>query len=144
MTGAPEFISWDAMKQRCTNPAHKSFKNYGGRGIKVCDRWLESFEDFYADMGNRPAGTTLERDEVDGNYEPGNCKWVTYKEQGNNRRNNRALTLEGVTMTMAEWAEKLSMSRQALRYRVENGWSEKDILKMQVNHGNRHNRGGEA
>lgn len=81
MFGAPEYNSWAAMIQRCTNEKEKRFADYGGRGIKVCARWLESFENFYADMGERPEGMTLDRKENDGNYEPSNCRWATKLEQ---------------------------------------------------------------
>lgn len=136
MTGTPTFISWDSMKQRCLNPKHKSYSDYGGRGVKVCKRWLESFENFLADMGEHPDGMTLERDEVDGDYEPSNCRWATSKEQGNNRRNSRHITMGGKTMTIAQWAEELGMSRQALRHRINSNWTEEDILTMGTNHGN--------
>lgn len=76
---------WENMKQRCNNPNNQGYKNYGGRGIKVCGRW-HSFENFYADMGDCPEGLTLERKDNDGNYEPGNCRWATWKEQGKNKR----------------------------------------------------------
>lgn len=74
------------MKQRCCNPNHPRFKDWGGRGIKVCDRWRDSFEAFLADMGRRPPGTTLDRKDNDGNYEPGNCRWATSEEQSMNKR----------------------------------------------------------
>lgn len=80
----PEYHSWMSMKARCRNPADPYFAHYGGRGIEVCARWLESFENFLADMGPRPEGHTLDRREVDGNYEPGNCKWSTTLEQNRN------------------------------------------------------------
>ena len=82
-----EYYSWMAMKQRCTNPNNKDYKDYGGRGIKVCDRWLNSFEKFFEDMGERPKGTTIERLNFNGNYEPINCEWATKEQQNRNRRN---------------------------------------------------------
>lgn len=81
----PTYISWRAMVQRCTDPRTIGWKNYGGRGIKVCDRW-RSFENFLKDMGNRPQGTWIDRINNEGNYEPGNCRWVTPKSQAQNRR----------------------------------------------------------
>ena len=79
--------TWYSMKQRCYNPNSAAYKNYGGRGIKVCDKWLKSFEAFYDDMGTRPEGMSIDRINNDGNYEPSNCKWSTPKEQSSNRRN---------------------------------------------------------
>ena len=85
---SPEYITWQGMRQRCTNPNAPFFKNYGGRGIRVCDRW-SSFQNFLADMGPRPIGTTLDRwPNPDGNYEPGNCQWSTPKEQNAHQKQN--------------------------------------------------------
>jgi hypothetical protein len=90
LSRTPEYVSWTCMKGRCYNRAIKSFKHYGGRGIKVCDRWLQSFENFLADMGERPSlRHTIERINNDGNYEPNNCKWIIAEHQALNRRSTK-------------------------------------------------------
>ena len=85
-TKTAEYRTWCNMKTRCYNPKYKQWKDYGGRGIKVCKEWLESFEQFYIDMGPRPFGKTLDRIDVNGNYEPSNCRWATSTEQNQNKR----------------------------------------------------------
>jgi hypothetical protein len=91
--GRTEFIIWCAMRQRCLNPRNQAYKDYGGRGIKICKRWSD-FKNFLKDMGTRPAGKTLDRKNNDGNYTPKNCRWATPRQQSRNRRPRRPLTLE--------------------------------------------------
>src|SRR5881396_946844 len=85
---SPTYRSWRAMRERCYEPMNASYQRYGGRGIKVCSRWRESFETFLADMGERPVGCVMDRIDNNGNYEPSNCRWVTVKQSGFNRRSN--------------------------------------------------------
>lgn len=85
-TADPTYMSWSALKDRCNNPNNQRFEHYGGRGISVCDRWKESFENFLEDMGDRPPGTTIDRVDVNGNYEPSNCRWATSKQQSLNKQ----------------------------------------------------------
>lgn len=123
MTKTPEYYSWASMKSRCLNPKNDRYAEYGGRGITICKRWIDSFENFYADMGPRPDKTTLERRDTDGNYEPENCCWATQKEQQSNRRNNNLLTHDGVTLTITEWSRRLGFKERAIAWRLRNGWS---------------------
>lgn len=104
-------------KQRCENPTQRDYHRYGGRGIKVCDRW-QKFENFIADMGRRPAGYTLERLHNDHGYDPGNCVWATRKVQASNRSVTIRLTHEGKTKTIPEWAEVLGIKPSTLRARI--------------------------
>jgi hypothetical protein len=125
---APEYKVWAGMISRCTNPNAHAFMEYGGRGIAVCDRWLHSFEAFLADMGQRPPRTTLDRIDNDRGYEPGNCRWATPEEQQSNRRNNRVLTLNGVTRSLAEWSRVTGIGEMALWCRLKRGWNEEMVL----------------
>lgn len=124
------------MKRRCLNPKNKNYKNYGGRGISVCDRWLV-FASFLEDMGERPPNLQLDRINNDGNYEPNNCHWTSASDNSNNKRSSRHVEYKGRSMTIAQWAEELGMSRQTLRNRLEVGWSLDKIFSTKVDRGNR-------
>ena len=122
------YKSWDSMKQRCSNKNHVRYKEYGGRGIKVCKRWNDSYDDFYKDMGPRPAGKTLDRKNPNQNYTPENCIWSTVKEQNNNLRSNNNITYNGKTKTVTDWAKEKDINPSTLFSRFENGWNKKDAL----------------
>ena len=121
MTNTPEYIAWEAIIQRCDNPKNPGYKNYGGRGIKVCDRW-RSFENFYADVGPRPKGFSLDRTNNEGDYSPENCRWVLNKLQHRNKRSNVFITIKGETRCITEWAEISGISLGCIRKRILNGW----------------------
>lgn len=108
---------WTGIKTRCRNPASTGYHNYGGRGISLCEAWLK-FENFISDMGPRPTGTTLDRIDNNGNYEPNNCRWATRKEQMRNMRKTRLVTHGGVTKSISTWAEELGFTTSTLRYRI--------------------------
>jgi hypothetical protein len=112
------YFAWQSMISRCKNPNHMSYKNYGARGIDVCERWLK-YENFKEDMGDRPEGMSLDRIDNDGNYEPSNCKWSTRTEQCRNKRTNRNITLRGMTKTLSGWAEELGLEQSSLSERLE-------------------------
>lgn len=113
-----EYKAWVNMKNRCNDPKNKQYKDYGGRGVSICDRWLNSFENFISDMG-LCNGLTLDRIDVNGNYEPNNCKWSSQIEQQRNKRNNHIVTLNGFEMTMKEASEKMGINYDALRIRLK-------------------------
>ena len=119
----PEYQAWRAMKRRCYSPHGKDYPHYGGRGVTVCERWLHSFENFLADMGERPTTDhSIDRVDVNGNYEPGNCRWATDIEQARNHRNNALVTFEGKTMCIAAWAEEKGIPASLVSTRLIRGW----------------------
>ncbi len=119
---SPTYVVWEGMVQRCTDSGCAGWKNYGGRGIGVCDRWRD-FTLFLADMGERPS-RAHSIDRVDGTrgYEPGNCRWATATEQANNRWNNRRITFRGETLTVAEWSRRTGLAQHLIGMRVRHGW----------------------
>lgn len=123
-SNTPEYRSWIAMRQRCGVVGGKPGTRYQELGIAVCDQWATSFQQFLADMGPRPEGTTLDRCDNLKGYGPGNCKWSTHKQQSRNTRANVMLTAKGVTKCAAEWAEELGVTMEAIYERLKRGWSE--------------------
>ncbi len=124
-----EYKVWVGMIQRCVNPASPAYSNYGARGITVCDRWRK-FRNFLADMGCRPSSGkyTVERVNNDGNYEPTNCRWATYTEQGRNKRSNRILTIDGKTLCLTEWATVSGVNPCTIHARLRKQWPARDAV----------------
>lgn len=122
------YRTWSNMISRCTDDRNSAFKNYGGRGISVCERWLNSFDDFAADMGPRPPRHSIERRDNDGNYEPGNCRWATASEQARNKRNSRFVEIHGVRYHVAELAEKHGVDMRTIFYRAAQGWPAEQVF----------------
>lgn len=133
---SPTYQSWRGMWTRCTNPNVKSYKDYGGRGVRICDRWKD-FENFLADMGERPPGTTLDREKNEIGYEPGNCRWATRLTQARNTRANVKLTYQGKEMTQAEFSELIGMNQSTVSYRMKAGWTVEQIATTPAHTGNR-------
>lgn len=125
-----EYVCWMSMRWRCYNSNNKSFKDYGARGITVCDRWRNSFEAFLEDMGPRPSPKhSIERNNNDAYYAPGNCTWAKRKVQNRNKRTNRILTFKGRSMCVSAWAEEVGIGAQNLWQRIfKHGWSVEDAL----------------
>jgi hypothetical protein len=129
----PLYRVWLAMRHRCNSPADPAFANYGGRGIKVCDRW-QRFDHFLEDMGLPPAGMTLERQRNNEGYGPENCFWATRIEQGRNKRNNVLITARGESLTASEWSERTGIKTGTIFTRaVVLGWDHEDAISRPVN-----------
>lgn len=127
---SPTYAIWTDMKKRCLNKNHKYYKHYGARGIQVCARW-QKFDNFLEDMGERPSGLTLDRINVNGNYEPGNCRWASRVEQQRNKQNTKLYTWCGTSLTLQGW---LDVSRvvnyPAAYYRLQRGWSLENAITV--------------
>ena len=125
MCGTPEHNAWRNMKARCSNPKHKDYERYGGRGICVCNSWLESFGSFFTDMGNRPSTNhSLERRDNNSGYSAENCYWAEIADQANNRRSNNLITYNGETKTLMMWSKDIGIKYSTLRARIFTyGWS---------------------
>jgi len=125
----PELYIRNTMIQRCTNKNNIQYPEYGGRGIVVCDRWLESFENFFNDMGPRPSKHhSIERLDNNGNYEPGNCAWATRLTQNRNKRNNRYLEVDGIKRCLAEWVTISGVAHPTILARLKCGWPVKKAI----------------
>lgn len=125
------YAAWSAMKYRCLARSCNAFPNYGGRGIKICDRWMR-FENFLKDMGECPPHLTLERIDNDDNYRPGNCEWREMAEQNRNRRDSVKLTVGGNTLNASVWCRTLGMAKSTLHNRLRRGWTSEKALTTPV------------
>lgn len=123
MRRSPEWKSWSSMRERCNNPKHQSFVHYGGRGIRICDRWSDidtGFAAFFSDMGRKPSRShSIDRVDVNGHYEPGNCRWATQRQQQRNRRSNVLIEAFGRTQCVSAWAEEIGVTTECVLWRLQ-------------------------
>ncbi|WP_082886834.1 HNH endonuclease [Achromobacter ruhlandii] len=124
------YISYKGMFPRCYNPQASGYVNYGARGISVCARWHEGFANFLADMGERAEGLSLDRIDVNGNYEPSNCRWATATEQAENRRDSKIITFNGKSQAISAWAREIGINEETLRHRLDAGYSLEESLRI--------------
>lgn len=139
MTKTDTYKTWCELKQRCCNPKNNAYEYYGGRGIKICDRWFHSFENFLKDMGERPSKEySIDRIDVNGDYEPSNCRWATDKEQCNNRRSNIVIQYKGRTQNLMQWCNELHLNYfnvNSMRIRGKRSFEEIVEYYKNKNHG---------
>jgi hypothetical protein len=136
----PEYAIWGQLKAKCYRKKNHAYKNYGGRGITVCEEWRNDFQAFYGHVGPRPTPKhTIERINNNGNYEPGNVKWATRHEQNRNRRNNVNLTIDGVTKCVTDWANVSGTNSHTIYTRVKAGWDDRSAVFNKPQYG--HQRG---
>lgn len=126
------YHSWKGLKQRCLNEKDRGYHKYGGRGITVCERWRDSFEAFLEDMGEAPPGHSIERVDVNGHYEPGNCVWATATVQNRNTRRTQRFCYRGKTMSLPDLCEMVGKARPTVLARLKRGWSIEDALEKPV------------
>lgn len=119
---------WLSMRNRCNNRNYKQYKDYGGRGIKVCERW-SNFENFLEDMGERPKGFQIDRVDNGGDYEPSNCRWATRNTQCSNRRDNHLITYKGKTQNLTQWSKEIGVDRETLFHRVKRGYTPQQTIE---------------
>lgn len=129
MSNSRAYIAWRSMHQRCRDPNRDSYPLYGARGIRVCERWAQ-FENFLADMGEPPKGTSLDRKDSEGHYEPKNCRWATAKEQSRNRRWAKLITVRGQTRPLAEWCELTGVGYHSAYNRLAAGSSPEEVFGL--------------
>lgn len=131
MKGTRLYSIWTSMKNRCNNPNNSKYKNYGGRGIKVCEEWVHEFAKFraWALENDYSDVLTLDRINVNGNYEPSNCRWATIKEQAWNKQNTIYITYNNEKRTLIDWSERLNINYNTIRRRYKKGWSDKEIIE---------------
>ena len=141
MTRTPEHTVWVAMRGRCEYQSNDAYASYGGRGIYVCDRW-KSFENFYADMGRRPRGTSLDRKDNDGPYSLDNCRWATKEQQTRNRRTTTFYEHDGVRLCLQDWAEKIGLSYKTVWQRYKTGKRGAALFSTYVRGGGRRKQNG--
>ncbi len=126
------YIIWQGMHWRCSNPSNTAYEHYGGRGIKVCERWNE-FLAFLEDMGEQPEGLSIDRyPDNNGDYEPGNCRWASPSEQNRNKRSNHMLTHNGESLCLEDWAERTGIQNSTIRMRLKSGYSAEEALTLPV------------
>ena len=128
MSKSLTYKTYHGMIKRCENVNNKDYPDYGGRGITVCKRWKDSFENFLADMGERPKGMSLGRIDNNGGYNPVNCSWQTSLEQANNSRSNIRITINNITKTVSEWSKIVGISAKTIYTRLYGGWDPEEAV----------------
>ena len=124
----PLYSVWSSMIRRCESTSDKNYRHYGGRGIKVCERWRGSPDLFFSDMGIRPKGASIDRIDTNGNYEPNNCRWATSKQQARNKRNTVFIEYGGEKKSIAEWADQKGVKHQTMYMRYRRGYTNEEII----------------